>query len=139
MNLNNFSKEYDLIYLDPPYLNSKKTGVDYSNFYGFLGGLCDYSLFTQGDNQFQHKPISLQQSNWNKPETAIIELENICKYWPDSIIFLSYRSDGIPTPDQAIDIMKCMNRKVEKHSCGEYKYALSKTNTNEEIFLISTP
>jgi len=41
---------YDLIYLDPPYLNSKGVGVDYSDFYNFLEGLCDYSLFDKGDN-----------------------------------------------------------------------------------------
>lgn len=130
---------YDLVYLDPPYLNSKGVGVDYSDFYGFLDGLCDYQLFGRGDEGYPHRPMPKQKSNWLKVPTALDELDSICKKWASSILFLSYRSDGLPTPQQTREVLSQRGRKVEIHSCGEYKYALSTTNTNEELFLISLP
>lgn len=138
-NLSPLPENYDLIYLDPPYLNSRAQGVDYSDFYGFLDGLCDYSLFETGDTKYPHKPIAKKECNWLRPDSALNELTEICKKWRSSVIFFSYRSDGLPTPDEAKEVLALGGRKVEIHSCGEYKYALSTTNTNEELFLISLP
>jgi len=137
--LSRLPNNYDLIYLDPPYLNSKGVGVDYSDFYNFLEGLCDYSLFDKGDNNYPHRPISKKKSNWLQKDSALVELSAVVEKWSSSIIFLSYRSDGLPTLDQATEVLSSCGRRVEVHSCGEYKYALSRTNTNEEIFLISFP
>ena len=36
------SGEFDLVYIDPPYLNSRGVGVDYAGFYHFLEGMADY-------------------------------------------------------------------------------------------------
>lgn len=137
--LQSFRDSYDLIYLDPPYLNSQSVGVNYSDFYGFLEGLCDYTLFAKGDNRLAHKPFARLESNWNNPITALQELENVCQKWTNSILFLSYRSDGLPTPVQTMEALRYGGRKVAIHSCGEYKYVLSRTRSNEELFLISTP
>jgi len=131
--------QYDLIYLDPPYLNCKAGGVDYSDFYGFLEGLVDYSLFSAGDQAYAHKPIAKKPSNWLAPDTALHELDAICKKWPRSILFLSYRSDGLPTPESTTEVLRQGGRKVEIHTCGDYKYVLSRTSSNEELFLISLP
>jgi len=137
--LSGFSDNYDLVYLDPPYLNSRGTGVDYSDFYGFLEGLCDYELFGEGDSRYPHKPIAKKYSNWLNPQTAVEELAGIVNKWKSSILVVSYRSDGVPTPDETVEILSSRGRRVEIHTTGEYKYALSTTNTNEELFLISFP
>lgn len=128
---------YDLVYLDPPYINSKGLGVDYSDFYGFLEGLCNYELFAQGDPNYPHKPILKKTSNWLNPVNALNELEQISNKWKRSILFLSYRSDGLPTLEKMSNLLKSCGRKVSIHSAGEYKYALSKNSYNEEIFLIA--
>ncbi|EJG0877884.1 DNA adenine methylase [Vibrio parahaemolyticus] len=137
--LESFADDFDLIYLDPPYINGKGTPVDYSNFYHFLEGLCDYSLFDNGDDRYPHKPITKKPSAWLKPDSALKELTAICERWPNATIVFSYRSDGLPVPEEAANAMSTKGRTAEIHSAGEYKYALSKTNTNEELIIISKP
>lgn len=134
-----FPKNIDVVYLDPPYINGKGTSVDYSDFYHFLEGLIDYDVFNYGDESYPHKPINKKESAWLNPYNAKIELENICKYWKNSIIVMSYRSDGLPSPEEISQIMSINNRSVEIHSAGEYQYALSKNKNNEELFIISKP
>lgn len=139
-NLNELSDAHDLIYMDPPYINGKGQPVDYSDFYGFLDGLCDYSLFSKSiDHSYPHKPISKKYSAWQNKETALNEIANICEKWRGATIVMSYRSDGVPTPEEVIKAMEINNRKVEIHSAGEYKYALSNNNNNEELIIISKP
>jgi len=137
--LEKFDDDYDLIYLDPPYINGRGTPVDYSDFYHFLDGLCNYELFKQADASYPHKPIAKKYSAWLKADTALKELSDICIKWPRATIVLSYRSDGKPTPEEALNAMSVDGRVAEMHSAGEYKYALSKTNTNEELIIISKP
>jgi adenine-specific DNA-methyltransferase len=134
-----FPKDVDVVYLDPPYINGKGTSVDYSDFYHFLEGLIDYEVFKDGDVSYPHKPINKKTSAWLDPYNAKIELENICKYWNKSTIVMSYRSDGLPSPEEIKSIMSINNRTVEMHSAGEYQYALSTNKTNEELFIISKP
>ena len=88
---------------------------------------------------YPHKPIAKKKSNWNTVDAALSELRSIARKWPSSILVLSYRSDGLPTPTQATEALSIDGRHVERHSLGEYKYALSTTNTNEELVLISRP
>ena len=134
-----FDDNFDLIYLDPPYINGKGTSVDYSNFYHFLEGLCDYELFGLGNDNYPHKPIVKKLSAWLKPDSALKELTAICENWPNATIVFSYRSDGLPVPEDAAKAMSTKGRISTIHSAGEYKYALSKTNTNEELIIISKP
>lgn len=137
--LSSLPDHYDLVYLDPPYLNSRGVGVDYSDFYSFLEGLCDYSLFANGEEIYPHRPIQKKTSRWQRTSLALEELSAICRKWPQSILIMSYRSDGLPTPAEAAEVLRQGGRAVEIHSAGEYKYALSRTNTNEELFLVSFP
>ena len=137
--LSSFSCQPDVVYMDPPYINGKGGSVDYSDFYNFLEGLVDYSLFDMRDESYPHKPIAKKNSSWLNESNSLVEINNICKKWHSSIIIMSYRSDGRPTPE-AIKEAFCINgRSAEIHSAGEYQYALSKNKDNEEIFIISYP
>ncbi|HGM6985561.1 DNA adenine methylase [Serratia marcescens] len=133
------SNDFDLVYMDPPYINGKSVSVNYSNFYHFLEGLCDYSLFREGDHKYPHRPIVNKNSAWGKYDSACKELERICMHFSNSKIIMSYRSDGLPTPDEVKSIMEKTGRKTEIHSAGEYQYALSKNTTSEELFIVSEP
>ena len=137
--LSRLPNDYDLVYLDPPYLNAKGIGIDYSDFYSFLEGIVDYSLFSQGDLKYPHKPIDKKCSRWAKSETALEELSDVLAKWKGSTFVLSYRSDGLPILDEMVEILSQNSRKVEVHTCGEYKYALSKTKNSHELFIISRP
>lgn len=135
--LENLPRDYDVVYMDPPYINGKAVPVNYSSFYHFLEGLCDYELFSSGDLRYPHKPIVNHDSAWHKKDSAIKKLERICKHFTSSTIIMSYRSDGIPSPQEIKEIMTACGRKTEIHTAGEYKYALSKNEDNEEIFIIA--
>jgi len=136
-NVEQIPNDYDIVYMDPPYINGKSVPVNYSNFYHFLEGLCDYDLFLNGNECYPHKPIINIDSAWHKRESALYKLERICKHFSKSTIIMSYRSDGLPTPNEIIKSMENCGRLVEMHTAGEYQYALSKNTENEEIFIIA--
>jgi adenine-specific DNA-methyltransferase len=130
---------YDLLYLDPPYVNAKGSGVDYSDFYGFLEGLCEYSLFDRGDASYPHKPISKQHSSWTRPESALYELTRIRSHFSSSIIVMSYRTDGLPALSQIVEVLGDEGRSVSISTAGGYKYALSQTKESDEVVIVSLP
>ncbi|RPE02269.1 type II restriction endonuclease subunit M [Candidatus Pantoea deserta] len=138
-NIESFPQHYDIVYMDPPYINGKLVPVNYSNFYHFLEGLCNYELYLKNDKRYPHRPIVNFDSAWHKRDSALAMLERICKHFSRSTIIMSYRSDGVPTPDEMAELMRSCGRTVEVHSAGEYQYALSKNNLNEEIFIIARP
>lgn len=131
--------DYDLVYVDPPYLNGKGVETNYSNFYGFLNGLWNYELFAQGDSLYPHKPLLLEDSGWRTEQSALEQIESYAKKWTESIIFMSYRSDGVPSGSKLREALSVRNRTATIHSLGDFKYALSRTNTNEELYILSHP
>jgi adenine-specific DNA-methyltransferase len=137
--LSKLSSAYDLIYVDPPYLNGKGLETNYSNFYGFLNGLCEYDLFESGDSKYPHKPLLGADSGWKSEASALSQIQGIAKRWPNSIIFFSYRSDGVPSGAALCEALSVGGRRAEVHSFGEFKYALSRTDTNEELYVLSYP
>jgi adenine-specific DNA-methyltransferase len=131
--------EYDLIYADPPYMNGRGLETNYSNFYGFLNGLCDYSKFAEGDDSYPHKPVLMPDSGWRNEITALHQITRIAKRWPTATIVCSYRSDGLPSGERLREALAVDGRQSVVHSFGEFKYALSRTDTNEELYVVSQP
>ncbi|NMZ51734.1 DNA adenine methylase [Pseudomonas poae] len=136
-NLELLPKSYDVVYMDPPYINGKSVPVNYSNFYHFLEGLCDYELFSKGDMRYPHKPIVNLESAWHKRDASLAKVARICEHFSNSTLIMSYRSDGTPAPEEIAEVMRGCRRNVEVHSAGEYQYALSRKTDNEEIFIIA--
>ncbi|MFF7709840.1 DNA adenine methylase [Pseudomonas sp. NPDC007930] len=129
--------DYDVVYLDPPYMNDKSVPVNYSNFYHFLEGLCDYSLFQHGDARYPHRPIVNLGSPWHKKASALDNIGAICRHFSQSRLVMSYRSDGTPTPAEIQAAMQACGRQVEIRTVRGYQYALSKNTGNEEIFIVA--
>lgn len=92
---------FDLVYMDPPYLNSKGVGVDYRDFYHFLEGVMDYDNWAdQIDTDSKHCRLQRQVSPWNDAATITAEFARLFDRHRDSILVLSYRDDGIPSKAQ---------------------------------------
>ncbi|MBJ6978062.1 DNA adenine methylase [Luteimonas sp. MC1895] len=138
-NIEDIPNSVDLVYLDPPYVNSRGTGVDYSDFYGFLDGLCDHSLFNKPDHDYPHKPIGRQYSAWIKADSALFELERIRERFSSSVLVMSYRSDGSPGLHQINEVLGAGGRCIEVFSTGGYKYALSQAQGSDEIVIVASP
>jgi len=126
-----------LIYLDPPYIPSKGSAIDYSDFYGFLEGLVDYELYNIVEHKIAHKPLRLLNSAWAKKDSAQNELREIIKYWNKSHIILSYRDDGAFTLAEFERIFSENNRQLTIKTLSQYKYALAHSEESSEILLVS--
>ena len=130
---------YDLVYLDPPYISSKGTGVDYFDYYHFMEGMVDPVNWPDRIlHQYKHKPlIGRGQSPWSNKKKIKDAFQSILTKFSDSIIVISYRSDGIPTINELSDILIKVGKKVEIIDAGLYKYALSNNKSSKEIVIIA--
>ena len=125
----------DLVYLDPPYLNQKGTGVDYRNFYHFLEGMVDYAAWAdQIDYRSKHRRLKPEQSVWTNASTIAAAFDRVIERHRDSILVVSYRDDGIPTKDRIKDIL--LRYKSQVHEAAQPKqYVLSNKRTQEVLLV----
>lgn len=128
--------EFDLVYIDTPYVSSKGIGVDYLGFYHFLEGLVDYSHWdTRIDWRSKHRRLIGNGSVWIDKKRIHSAFHKLFKKFNKSIIVVSYRADGIPSPKELVTILKIYKNDVRELERKQYKYVLS-NNHSEEILLI---
>jgi adenine-specific DNA methylase len=129
---------WDLVYIDTPYISGKGIGVDYRDFYHFLEGMTMYDRWPQElDRASKHHRLLRTPSPWSNPGTIYAAFRAIFDRFSDSIIVVSYRSDGIPSPEQLKALLAETKRHVTEAPRREYQYALSTTN-GHEMLLIGT-
>jgi SOS regulatory protein LexA len=127
----------DLIYIDTPYISKKGVGVDYIDFYHFLEGLSDYqNWYKHIDFDSKHRKFKNKKSVWSDKNKITEAFDKLFAKYKDSILVVSYRSDGIPSPEELQNLMKKYKKNVYEAFRSEYKYALSKNGDSKEILLI---
>lgn len=130
---------YDLVYLDPPYLNAKGVGVDYAAFYHFLDGLTDYDHWaTQIDWDSKHLKLRTEKSAWGNKATILPAFAALFRRFRNAIVVLSYRSNGIPSIDALADALARTHRTVTVHESAPMRYTLSSVQSAETL-LIALP
>lgn len=131
-------EQYDLVYLDPPYMSSKGVGLDYLDYYHFLEGLCSPECWGKRIlHRYKHKPLTGKGENpWCRKDTIREVFEKTIGQFSDSTLVISYRSDGIPSVDEIASMLAREKKKVTILDCGQYIYALSKNRLSREILLI---
>lgn len=128
--------DFELVYIDTPYISQKGTGVDYLGFYHFLEGLVNYAQWpTMIDYKTRHRRLSATDSVWTDKDRIIPAFDRLFEKFKQSIIVVSYRSDGIPSIGQLISLLKKHKTKVKELRRKSYKYVLS-TNHSEEVLII---
>ena len=133
----NIPGEFDLVYLDTPYISKAGIGVDYRDFYHFLEGLTNYYSWENFiDWNSKHRRLMQNYSEWNDKFAIASSFEQIVNRFKNSIIVVSYRSDGIPSEDDLVNIVKQYKSSVRVLHFGQYTYALSKNNNSKEILII---
>lgn len=131
--------KYDLVYIDTPYLNKSGVGVDYLDFYHFLEGMTDYSGWADKLNRKKkHLPLKGPLSMWSGSEQILSAFEKLFSRFSDSILVVSYRSDGIPSEEELVKLLKSIKRNVRSVRFGRYKYVLSTNKASDEILLIAS-
>jgi adenine-specific DNA methylase len=127
--------DLDLVYLDPPYISAKGVGVDYLEFYHFLEGLSSYTTWEQRiDLHSKHRRLDHLPSPWVKPDQVMRAFEAVIARYQKSILVLSYRSDGIPSKEQLIALLKRYKTTVIEANKTQ-KYVLSKRDLNELLLI----
>ncbi|HET6251358.1 MAG TPA: DNA adenine methylase [Tepidisphaeraceae bacterium] len=136
----NVEGEFDLVYIDPPYINRHGVGVDYHGFYHFLEGLADYKNWpAQIDHSSKHRRLIPKPSRWTNKTTIHQAFAELFERYRHSILAVSYRSDGIPSLEELAGMLKQVKKQVAVHTLDRgYKYALSKNGRSSECLLIGT-
>ena len=127
---------FGLVYIDTPYISKKGVGVDYFGFYHFLEGLTRYSEWEKMiDYRTKHKKLKAEKNSWIDKNRIYSAFEKLFDKFADSILVVSYRSDGIPSIEELIKLLKKYKSNIVGLKRKNYKYVLS-NNYSEEILLI---
>ena len=129
--------EFDLVYVDPPYISKRGVAVDYLDFYHFLEGLTLYDEWGISlDRTSKHRRLKPRSSEWTDKHRIRAAFERVFKRHQNSIIIVSYRSDGIPSEPELLSLLQQYKRNVRVEHFGQYKYVLSTNSESEEFLLI---
>ncbi len=131
-------RDYDLVYLDPPYL-SKKSSVNYLDCYHFLEGLSTYDTWERKINMESNNKkmiVSDAIENFLDSEKVYYLFKGLFKKFKNSSIVMSYRNDGIPSIKQIKDALKDVTGDDPIIKTLNYKYALSNGSTKEVLFIL---
>ena len=129
---------FDLVYLDPPYVSQKGMGVDYADYYHFLEGLTMPDRWSERIlHRYKHKPLSgKRESPFVDAKRIEAAFEAAITRFKDSILVISYRSDGIPDISQIKGWLERVGKRVSVVDVGRYIYALSTNRKSKEIILL---
>lgn len=137
LNLGVFDIEdnFDLIYIDPPYISNKGVAVDYLGFYHFLEGLVNYDKWKDTiDYQTKHKRLKKQSNPWIGKNEIHNAFDRLFRKFKDSILIVSYRSDGIPSIEDLGKLLKGYKSDVSLMR-RPYQYVLSNNHSEEVLFI----
>jgi len=131
---------YDLVYIDPPYINGRGTGVDYHGFYHFLEGLAAYDEWpAKVDYKSKHRRLKPVKSPWTNPRKIHEAFRSVFRRFADGILVVSYRSDGIPSIEELGEMVREVKPKVQIYTLnGNYTYVLSTNRGSTETLIVGT-
>lgn len=130
-------QDYDLIYVDTPYISPKGVGVDYHHFYHFLEGLVQYDVWKeQVDFKSKHRRLRSIDNPWHDKDRIYEAFNMLFEEFRNSIIMVSYRSPGIPSIDELEEILLKYNKDVQIFE-KKHQYVLSKRRRSHEVLLIA--
>jgi len=129
--------EYDLVYIDTPYISARGVGVDYRSFYHFLEGLTLYDEWSKHlDHGSKHLRLKPRKLAWTEKRQIYGAFDQLFARFSRSILVVSYRSDGIPSEVELVDLLKRHKTHVRVEHFGQYQYVLSTNSETKEILLI---
>ncbi len=128
---------FDLVYIDPPYVNASGVGVEYREFYHFLEGIVRYEEWaTLIDATLKHRPLARVADPWGRAETIGDCFARLFDRFCGSILAVSYRSNGVPTVEALEAMLRARKRHVVRHARAEQPYALSTDRATREVLLV---
>jgi adenine-specific DNA-methyltransferase len=92
---------------------------------------------THIDYHSKHRRLKHSPSLWTDKNQIHTAFDRLFQRYQDSILIVSYRSDGIPSPEEILTLLKKYKRDVRVEWFGQYKYVLSTNHRSEEILFIA--
>ncbi|MEK6676385.1 MAG: DNA adenine methylase [Planctomycetota bacterium] len=133
------SSNFDLVYLDPPYINGSGVGVNYRDFYHFLEGLVEYDAWpARVDYTSAHRTLRRQPHDWSNPAIAPKRFQECLEHFSKCQLAVSYRSDGIPSIAELARMIRRVKGRVKIIDLAARQYALSTRTRTREVLLIGT-
>lgn len=128
---------YDLVYLDPPYVNLRNKGDDYLMRYHFLEGLSDYKNWKNHisqESKIKSFNKNLYISEWQSKTTFKENLFNLIKKHNQSIVVLSYLANAYPAE---LEIIECFESNFQYVNVirKDFCHALAKEKKIELLFI----
>lgn len=129
---------FDLVYIDTPYINRNRVGVDYRDFYHFLEGMVRYDDWPDLiDRGLKHLPLRREAHPWSDASTCRAAFRALFERFRDSQLVVSYRSEGIPSIDELVRILRHMKKEVRIVDLARRPYALSTNSRSSETLLVA--
>lgn len=130
------SDRFDLVYIDPPYIPQEGENIIYRDLYHFLEGITQYDTWENNiDLNSKHRRLVPEYNIWNDKKNVYEAFESIIKKFQDSILLISHRSEGLPSTERIISILKNYKEDVKIVDKLDHKYALSLKNSKEVLIL----
>ncbi len=128
---------FELVYIDPPYISQSRSAVDYRDYYHFLEGLVRYDDWpAMIDCHSKHRRLRREPDLWSDPRTCEQMFGQLFRHFSNSILAVSYRSDGIPSIDRLREMLTSVKRTVQVVDNVRYQYVLSKKRSTRQVLLI---
>jgi DNA adenine methylase/adenine-specific DNA-methyltransferase len=129
----------DLVYLDPPYVPRSDDNC-YIKRYHFLEGLSKYWKNEEIDYSTKVHKIKKKYTPFSYRKTAIDAFDKLFDKFKNSVIVLSYSSNGYPDLDNLVDIMLKYKNHIEikkknhKYHFGNHK-SVKRSNVEEYLII----
>lgn len=135
-NVFDINQQYDLIYIDTPYINNDGLGLDYADFYHFLNGIVNYDNWdSMIDYSSKHLRLKRKANEWTDSQKIHNAFENLFDKFSESILVISYRSNGIPKIEELVKMLEKIGKDVMIYQSSEIKYVLSNKQSNEVLIV----
>jgi DNA adenine methylase len=110
----------DLVYMDPPYI-SPYSDCDYTRRYHFVEGYCTYWKGADIMHETKTKKLRSYATAFAGRSGVVGAFRRLFAHFKNSIIVLSYSSNGIPTREDLVALLKEHKRSVVVHE-AEHRY-----------------
>jgi len=133
-------KGYDLIYIDTPYV-SPFSDCDYTRRYHFVEGFCTYWKGVEIQNNTLTKKIRSYPTDFSSKAGVVDAFNKLFNHFRNSTLVVSYSSNGIPSEEQMVGLLKEYKRRVEvhkashKYSHGNHNHKVGDNNNSVQEFL----
>jgi len=130
----------DLVYIDTPYL-SPHSDADYTRRYHFLEGLCCYWQGVEIQHETETKKIRSYPTAFSSTRTAERAFHALFERFRECILVVSYSSNGVPSRDRMVEILKCHKGRVRvvetshKYCHGNHGHRVGNNNNDVQEYL----